>query len=129
MDKATLPTSSVLSSEKGYKEAMEKINSLMKKGEANLTETETQILHKLAEDAQNFEDKNYQLPMPQSLEEMIELKCFELRMKQKELAKLLEVPESTLSKILNRKKEPDIHFLKNVYLKLNIDAKFILEHI
>jgi HTH-type transcriptional regulator / antitoxin HigA len=120
---------SILSSDKEYNEVMAQINTLMKTGEANLTAVERQTLGRLAEAAQRYEDKNYQLPMPQTLEEMIELKRFELRMKQKELAELLEMPESKLSKILNKKREPDVHFLKSIYYKLHIDAKFILEHI
>ncbi|SHN42272.1 transcriptional regulator [Chitinophaga sp. CF418] len=123
------PTSLVLSTEREYKEVMERIDFLMRKGERNLNEAESQELDVIAIAAENYEKRHYQLPMPQSLEEMIELKRFEKRIKQKELARILEVTESKLSQILNKKREPDIQFIKNVYMKLEIDAKFILDHV
>jgi HTH-type transcriptional regulator/antitoxin HigA len=79
--------------------------------------------------AHNYEEKNYALPMPKSLEGIIELKMFEMGLNQKEMAALLEVPSPKFSQILNRKREPDLAFIKNVYKKLHIDPKFILEHI
>ena len=46
---------------------------------------------------------------------------------QYKLALLFEMSSSKNSKILNGKREPDIHFLKAVHEKLGIDGNVILE--
>jgi HTH-type transcriptional regulator/antitoxin HigA len=121
--------SSIPSSDKEYQAIMEKIDILMKKGSQHLTAVDVKELQQLVDTAHNYEDKNYALPMPKSLEGIIELKMFEMGLNQKEMAALLEVPSPKFSQILNRKREPDLAFIKNVYKKLHIDPKFILEHI
>lgn len=108
---------------------MEEIHALMKKGEQHLTEEDVNHLQSLVAAAQQYEDAHYALPMPTTLAGMIEMKMFEMNMKQKELAALLGVTESKLSQILNGKREPDATFLKAIYRHLKIDPKFILEHI
>jgi HTH-type transcriptional regulator / antitoxin HigA len=120
---------SIPSSEKEYEVLMQKIDIFMKKGSENLTEKDVKELQLLVNLAHNYEEKNYSLPMPKSLEGIIELKMFEMRLNQKEMAALLEVTPSKLSQILNRKREPDLSFIKNIYTKLHVDPKFILEHI
>jgi HTH-type transcriptional regulator/antitoxin HigA len=122
-------SSSIPSSDKEYEAIMGKIDALMKKGSENLTEADVKELQQLVNTAHDYEEKNYSLPMPKSLEGIIELKMFEMGLNQKEMATLLEVTSSKFSQILNRKREPDIPFIKNVYKKLHIDPKFILEHL
>ena len=57
---------------------------------------------------------------------MIEPCMYEMKMKQKELAKLMGVAEPKLSQILSGKREPDVKFLKAAFLKLHIDPAFLL---
>ena len=123
------PTINTLQSEKEYKFAMAQIDVLMKKGPENLNAADVRELQELVTAAELYEDKHYPLPMPDSLKGIIELKMFEMRLKQKEMAQLLDITESKLSQILNNKREPDLSFLKAIYTKLNIDPKFILDHI
>ena len=52
---------------------------------------------------------------------MIEPCMYEMKMKQKELAKLMGVAEPKLSQILSGKREPDVQFLKAAFQKLHID--------
>ncbi|SFD02316.1 HTH-type transcriptional regulator / antitoxin HigA [Chitinophaga sp. CF118] len=115
--------------EKEYEVIMEKIDVLMKKGSGNLSKADAKELQALVNIAHNYEEKNYSLPMPKTLEGIIELKMFEMKLNQKEMAELLEVTASKLSQILNRKREPDLDFIRNMYKKLHIDPKFIMEHI
>lgn len=118
-----------ISSERDYNAVMQEIHTLMKKGEKNLIEKDIHHLQSLVTAAQNYEEAHYKLPMPTTLTGMIEMKMFEMNFKQKEMAALLGLTPSKFSQILNGKREPDVEFLKAVYKKLNIDPRFILEHI
>lgn len=119
----------LISNENEYNLVMQRINLLMKKGETNLNAKEKKELSNLAVAAERFEDTRYPLPKPTTLTGMIELKMFEMKLKQKEMAGILEIGEAKFSQILNGKRNPDVDFLKKIYKKLNIDAVFILEHV
>ncbi len=47
-------------------------------------------------------------------------------MKSKDLANLLEVPPSTISDILNKKKKINMDIAKKLYQKLGVDPKILL---
>ncbi|MBS1566625.1 MAG: helix-turn-helix transcriptional regulator [Bacteroidetes bacterium] len=113
---------------KEYNATMVKIDALMKKGESNLTDKEAKELRKMALAAQRYEKAIYTINAPTTLEGMIELKMYERKLKQKELAKLMGLGEAKLSQILSGKRMPDVAFLKAAYLKLGIDAGFLLTH-
>ncbi|WP_210420780.1 helix-turn-helix transcriptional regulator [Chitinophaga sp. XS-30] len=108
---------------------MHQIDRLMKKGESNLTNADIKELQKFIDAVKKFEDEHYSLPKPQTLLGMLELKMFEMKMNQKEMAVFLGIAASKFSQILNKKRNPDIEFLKIIYIKLKIDPKFILDHI
>ena len=57
---------------------------------------------------------------------MVELKMFEQKLKQKDLATLLGVETSRLSEVMNGKRKVNIDLAKRLHQKLNIDADFIL---
>ncbi len=111
-----------------YKKVMDEILSLMNKGEGNLSKTQMGRLRLLAASAQAYEKSLYTIDPPSTLEGMIELKMFEKRLKQKELAKLMGLSEPKLSQILTGKRLPDVAFLKAAHQKLGIDASFLLNH-
>ena len=69
------------------KKVMERIHTIMKKGETNTTKTEEKELRKLALHAQEYEKNVYNIPAPKTLQGLIELRMYEMRLKQKELAK------------------------------------------
>ena len=108
---------------------MKKIDALMKKGENNLSDKEAAQLKDMALAAQAYEKSIYKIPAPKTLEGLIELKMYERRLKQKELANLLGIGEPKLSQILNGKREPDVAFLKAVHEKLGIDGNVLLEYV
>jgi HTH-type transcriptional regulator/antitoxin HigA len=116
----------IIKTEIEYKKAMDEILSLMNKGEANLSRIQTEKLRSLALSAQSYEKSIYTIPPPTTLEGMIELKMYERRLKQKELAKLMGLSEPKLSQILTGKRVPDVAFLKAAHQKLGIDASFLL---
>jgi HTH-type transcriptional regulator / antitoxin HigA len=79
------------------------------------------------ENSQNGPKSIYTIPAPQTLEGLIELKMYERRLKQKELAKLLGIGEPKLFQLMSRKRKPDVAFLKAAYDHLGIDGNPLLE--
>jgi HTH-type transcriptional regulator/antitoxin HigA len=110
-----------------YHATLKEIEVLMNKGEKNLSQREKSKLSALASAVETYENEYYPIPKPVTLSGMIELKMFERKLKQKELAKLLEIPDTRLSEVLNGKRKINLDLAKRIYLKLNIDPKFILE--
>ncbi|MCE6992846.1 helix-turn-helix domain-containing protein [Dyadobacter sp. CY323] len=118
-----------ITSEQQYELIMENILDIMNKGEANISDTEAKELRRMALAAQAYEKEHYYIEPPRTFQGMIELRMYELRLKQNELARTLGVSDAKLSLILNGKQRPDIPFIKAVHTKLDIPADFILQHI
>jgi HTH-type transcriptional regulator/antitoxin HigA len=51
----------------------------------------------------------------------------ENRINKAQLSKILEVPNSTISEIINGKKHINLSIAKKLHQKLNIDGNFLLE--
>jgi len=117
-----------IENEKEYNATMKKIDALMKKGEKSLTDKEAKEIRTLALAAQTYEKSIYKIPAPKTFEGLIELKMYERRLKQKELAKLLGIGEPKLSQIMSRKRKPDLAFLKAAHEHLGIDGNILLEY-
>ena len=76
-----------------------------------------------------YEDSLGLMPLkPQTLAGMIELKMFERRIKQRELAEQLGITATRLSEVLNGKRKVNMDLAKRLHKTLGIDAQFILEH-
>ena len=120
---------SKINTEIDYNATMKKIDALMKKGENNLTNKEAEELKSLALAAQVYENSIYIIPAPRTLEGLIELKMYERRLKQKELAKLLGIGEPKLSQIMSKKRKPDVAFLKAAHEQLGIDGNLLLRYV
>lgn len=116
-----------IENEKHYNATMKKIDALMKKGESKLTNKEAEELRILALAAQTYEKSIYIIPAPKTLEGLIELKMYERKLKQKELATLLGVGEPKLSQIMSKKRKPDVAFLKAAHKLLGIDGNVLLD--
>lgn len=112
-----------------YEAVMARINTLMKIGEANLEDKEFEEIRNLSLKAQAYEKSIYTVEPPATLEGMIELRMYEMRLKQKDLADKLNMSNTKLSLILNGKQKPDLAFIKAIHTELNVPADFILEHI
>jgi HTH-type transcriptional regulator / antitoxin HigA len=117
-----------INNEREYKTAMKKIDTMMKKGEHKLNDEESNELRILALAAQAYEKSIYTIPAPKTLEGLIELKMYERKLKQKELATLLGVGEPKLSQIMTKKRKPDVAFLKAAHEQLGIDGNILLEY-
>lgn len=114
--------------ESDYKEIIKRVDSLMTKGSERVSKKELTEIRELALSLQDYEQKKYVIDPPSTLAGMIEMRMYEMRLKQKDLAKKLKISDAKLSMIMNGKQKPDIDFLKAVHSELNVDAEFILKH-
>ena len=112
-----------------YNSVMAKIDSLMAKGSENVSKEELADIRELALAAQKFEQQKYVIEAPKTLSGMIEMRMYELRLNQKDLAKKFKISDAKLSLIMNGKQKPDVDFLKAVHSELQVDAEFILQHV
>jgi HTH-type transcriptional regulator / antitoxin HigA len=114
--------------EQDYQNALAAIEPFLQKGFAHLSADEDQELARITALIDSYEALHYAMPFnPKTLIEMLELKMFERRMKQKDLAKTLGVTENRISEVLNGKRKINIDLAKRIYKELQVDANFILE--
>lgn len=108
-----------------YKEALRRLDALVvAAGTADAAERA-----QLAAAIEAYEDRLHLLPplLPTTLADMIELKRQHLKLKQKELAQLLEVSAGCLSQILSGKRRVTLDLAKKLYERLGISPEFILK--
>ncbi len=116
---------------KEFEIADKKMNNLLaiatKKGGFDyLSKKESLELNKYTQIVKTYEDEHYTIAMPQTVQGLIELKMFENKLKQKELAKMLNTTDTKLSEIMHKKRKPSISFLKAMHLILGIDGNLLL---
>lgn len=123
-----------ISDRKEYDEVMKRIEKLLQKSTKNggfekLPAKEIETLKELSLMAEKYEDSIPLMPIkaPTTLTEMIRYKMFEMNLKQKQLAKILEISEARISELLTGKRKINIELAKKLHTKLNIDAHFILD--
>jgi HTH-type transcriptional regulator/antitoxin HigA len=114
-----------------YKKAFEVIDGFVAEGFEGNTEKEKQFLE-VALAIEAYEDAipimPLQVPKPQTLSEMLSLKMFQLKLKQKDLAAMLDITPTRLSEVMTGKRKVNMDLAKRLYQKLSIDPAFILEH-
>jgi len=81
----------------------------------------------LAEAIQEYEQTTMSFPKPTTLAGMIEWKMYEMKLKQKDLARLLDIEPSRMSEVLSGKRAVTLDLAKRLHEKLGIDGNFILE--
>lgn len=64
---------------------------------------------------------------PTTVAGRLQVEMFKRRLKQKQLAQLLEVGESRLSEVLRGRRPANVDFLRRMYKKLGIPAEEVLE--
>ncbi len=116
-----------------YEQVMQIIEGYLQKatqggGFHSLPKAESAELQRLSLLAETWEDSIPLLPIkqPENLPEMIELKMYQLKLKQKDLSVLLGIPPSRLSEVLKGKRKINLDLAKRLHEKLEIDAGFIL---
>jgi HTH-type transcriptional regulator / antitoxin HigA len=121
-----MQTKKKISTQADYKKVMHKIDSLMAKGSGAVTKRELAQIRKLAVSAQKYETNKFIIEPPETLAGIIEMKMFERKLKQKDLAHELHISNTKLSLIMSGKQRPDVDFLKAMHMKLGVDAEFLL---
>lgn len=120
-----------------YRQLMVHIETFLQKattggGFDSLTPEEGDELARLSVLAETYEDAIPLMPMvietPKDIPEMIGLRMYQRKMNQREVAQLLEIPETRLSEVLRGKRRVSLAMAKQLRSKLDIDADFILEH-
>ena len=82
-------------------------------------------LDQISDNIAEYEEENYPFKV-ESLNEMIELRMYQRKLKQKDIAQILGTTPSRISEILIGKRGLTIELAKGLYNKLNIDPKLIL---
>ncbi|MFN0213147.1 MAG: type II toxin-antitoxin system HigA family antitoxin [Saprospiraceae bacterium] len=123
-----------INSEEEYRQVMEKVETYLQRathhgGFQSLNSTEQDELHHLSLLAEAWEDGIPLMPIrqPKTLVEMLELKMYERKLKQKDLAELLGVSATRLSEVMQGKRKVNMDLAKRLHTVLKIDAGFILE--
>jgi len=119
-------------SKKEFTIAEKKLNEILaiatKKGGFDfLSAKEKTVLAKYTKIVRSYEDIHYSIPMPQTVQGLIELKMYERKMKQKDIAKLLHTTDTKLSAVMHHKRKPNIDLLKAMHEKLGIDGNLLLK--
>jgi HTH-type transcriptional regulator/antitoxin HigA len=119
-------------SKKTFEAAEAKMNELLliatRKGGFNkLTQKEKQDLASYTHTVNEYEIDHYTLEMPNTIQDLLELKMYEKKLKQKDLATLLNTTDTKLSEILNQKRKPSLSFIKSLHHILGIDGNLLLK--
>lgn len=116
-------------SQKEYNTKNNEMEMLLKKLTANgdLVQSDHNKLEVLSDEIAAYEEINFAFEA-NTLQEMIELRMFQRKLKQKDLAEILGTTPSRISEILNGKRRLTIDLAKNLHQKLNIDAELILNN-
>ncbi len=81
---------------------------------------------KISDIIEQYEKIHFPIGLP-TLQEMIELRMFEMGLKRKDLAVLLNTSALRISDYLNGKREITLNVAKALHQKLNIDGDIILQ--
>ena len=110
-----------------YKQKAKRMEELLKSltREGTLSSKHHIELDEISDKIAEYEETNFPFQI-ESLKEMIELRMFQRKLKQKDLAQILGTTPSRISEILNGKRNLTIEIAKGLYNKLNIDPNLIL---
>lgn len=115
-------------SENEYRKAAERIEELLLLVNDNTPKEDTNLqeLVALSDLVENYETEHYSIGTP-TLKEVIELRMFENKLKQKDLAIMLNTSASRISEYMNGKRDITIEIARALHKKLNIDSDIILQ--
>lgn len=115
-----------IKTQQDYESVMSQIERLITKGNGSINNDDLTLYSNLAKSAQRYENAVYSIDEPRTLEGLLEWKMFELKIKQKELAKRIHVSDAKLSLVLSGKQKPDALMLKSIHQELKIDGNVLL---
>lgn len=116
-----------ITSNSQYHSALAVIESFIEKGFNNLNDKETEALKQTSLAVEAFEKKKYPMPVTTTISAILVEYMHENKLNKVQLSKILEVPNSTMSEIINGKKKLNLSIVKKLHQKLSIDGNFLLE--
>lgn len=117
-----------------YNQVMALIETFIKKateggGFHSLCKIDADELSRISLLAEQYEDRvSKVMPLPVTINAVVENRLNEMNITQAQLAEMLEVGKPKLSQILTGKRPPDVRFLKAVHTKLGISGDFLLDN-
>lgn len=114
-----------IANETEYKQAFAEFDTLIAQMGSD-TQLQAQA-RTIAEAIQAYEQTHMPFPKPTTLTGMIELRMYEMKLNQKDLAQLLDIEASRVSELLSGKRKVTLDLAKRLHEKLGIDGNFILE--
>lgn len=117
---------------KEFEQAEKSMNELLeiatqKGGFEQITNKEQNELDRYTQTVNSYEEENYSIPLPETLQGLLELKMYEKKLKQKDLAEMLQITDTKLSEIMHKKRKPNVSFLKAVHQVFGIDGNILLK--
>jgi HTH-type transcriptional regulator / antitoxin HigA len=114
-------------STKDYNNKSKRMEELLSKltQAGTLTKIQQRELDAISDEIAEYEEEKYPFKA-ESLLEMIELRMYQRKLKQKDLAQMLGTSSSRISEILSGKKTLTFELAKSLHNRLNIDADLIL---
>lgn len=115
--------------ENEYAVLLEKVDGLMKKGEANTTLEEQKHIRAIGEALMAYDKRMYPIPEPHTLVGILELRMYEMRTKHQDLAQTLGISQEELEMILWEDKKADTSLLNVIKEELDISSEVISNYI
>jgi HTH-type transcriptional regulator / antitoxin HigA len=114
--------------ENEYKKALTRIEVLLKVVDDHTPEDDKNLqeLVALSDLVKDYEENHFRIGIP-TLREVIQLRMFEMKLKQKDLAKLLNTSTSRISEYLSGKRDITMDIARALHKKLDIDPEIILQ--
>jgi len=112
-----------------YEKANKRMEQLLKivGNETPATDKNFIELDNISDLIADYEEKYYSMK-PENLIEMVKLRMYQRKLKQKDLANILETKPSRISEFLNGKLKLSFSFAQKLYYNLNIDADLIFKN-
>ena len=113
----------------GYERANKRLEELLLIVDNNTSEDDKNLieLNNISDLIAAYEEKHYSME-PDNLIEMVKLRMFQRKLKQKDLARILNTSPSRISEFLNGKLKLTYDFARELYNKLNIEPGLIFKY-
>lgn len=107
---------------------LKKVDALMRKGEEHTTPEEDAEILAMAEAIMAYERPTYEIHDPKTLEGILELRMYEMRLEGKDLAQTLGISQEELEMILWEERKPEAALLEVIKEKLDIPVELTMNH-
>lgn len=107
---------------------LQRVDALMRINSEETTREQRQHIRAMGEAIMAYEQSIYPISEPKTLEGMLELRMYEMRIEGKDLAQTLGISQEELEMILWEDLKPDEALLKVIKEKLDLPVDLLLNH-